>query len=169
LLSRAGDLVLARDRVRFSGLLTVAILNAAAQVSFDWLALWDYRSLPQWDLATIVQLLIFPIIIFFICVVAVPATPDEGHVDMEAFYWKNRRLYYGLFALLLLVFMAESWILLNTSNPALALQQSLSNLPFLAAALLAIFVSARWAQWVAGVSILVGSVAWSIVFTSVLH
>ncbi|MCX7358941.1 MAG: hypothetical protein NT015_12475 [Alphaproteobacteria bacterium] len=166
LLTGVGALISARERVRFSPLLALAIVNALAQVFIDWLSLWDYRGLPEWDLLTVSVFFTFPVVVYFICVAAVPETQGDKPIDMEAFYWKTRRLYYGLFALLMLLFAGAAWTLLRTSTPELALQQSLSNLPFLLASLLAFFVSARWAQWLAGVTLLVLSVAWPIVFSS---
>ncbi|WP_395645580.1 hypothetical protein [Terricaulis sp.] len=169
LLAGVGALIAARERVRFSPLLTLAILNALLQVFVDWLALWDLRSLPAWDLLTIAVIFTYPIVIYFLCVAAVPEPSHDRPIDMDAFYWKTRRLYYGLFALLLLIFMGGSWVLLRTSAPELALQQCLSNLPFLLLCLLALFVRERWAQWTAGLGIFVLTVGWSVLFTSTIQ
>ncbi|MGD9817026.1 MAG: hypothetical protein AB7F85_16390, partial [Hyphomonadaceae bacterium] len=106
---------------------------------------------------------------YFLCVAAVPEPSPEKSIDMEVFYWKTRRLYYGLFSLLLLIFMGGSWVLLRTSAPELALQQCLSNLPFLLLCLLALLVPARWAQWTAGIAILLLTIGWSILFTSTIR
>jgi hypothetical protein len=169
LLSRVGALLLARERVRFSGLLTVAILNAVTQVYVDWLGMWDYRGLKEWDLLTITLFFTSAVLVYFICVAAAPEAPADQPIDMEAFYWKNRRLYYGLFLLLVVNFVGASWAFLKTPNPALALEEGVSNLPFFAVCLLAFFVPARWAQWLGGVALLVLSVAWPIIFSSTLH
>jgi hypothetical protein len=169
LFSRVGSLVLARERVRFSGLLTIAMLNALAQVFVDWLGLWDLRGLREWDLATITIAFTWGVLVYFICVAAAPEVSGEQPIDMEEFYWKNRRLYYGLFLLLLIDFAAGSWVLLKTPSPELALQQSASNLPFFLICLLPLVISARWAQWVGGVVLLIFSVLWPIVFTSTLN
>jgi hypothetical protein len=169
LLAGVGALVSARDRVRFSPLLTLMILNALLQVFVDWLALWDLRGLAEWDLLTVAVIFSYAVVIYFICVAAVPEPSQDRPIDMEAFYWKTRRLFYGLFSLLLLIFMVGSWVLLRTSTPDLALQQCLSNLPFLLLCLLALFVRARWAQWIAGAGLLVLTVGWSIVFTSTIR
>lgn len=169
LLAGVGALVSARERVRFSPLLTLAILNALLQVFVDWLALWDLRSLPQWDLLTIAVIFTYPIVIYFLCVAAVPELSREQPIDMDAFYWRARRLYYGLFSLLLLIFMGGSWVLLRTSAPQLALQQCLSNLPFLLLCLLAFLVPTRWAQWTAGVAILLLTISWSFLFAATIQ
>ncbi len=170
LLSRVGGLLIARERVRFSGLLALAIVNAVAQVYIDWLAMWDYRGVGEWDLYTVTLFFASSLVLFLMCAAVSPETPpDEKPIDMEAFYWKNRRLFYGLYLILLLVFMAMSLVHLRTPNPELALQQGLGNLPYVLISLLAIFVSTRWAQWLAGIALLVLTIAWPILFSGVLH
>lgn len=41
--SSASQLILARERVRFSWLLSVSMLNAALGVIINWLGLWDLQ------------------------------------------------------------------------------------------------------------------------------
>jgi hypothetical protein len=53
LLARIAELVVARDRVRFSGLLALGMANAILMVFANWLSIWDLRSVKTWDLATI--------------------------------------------------------------------------------------------------------------------
>lgn len=169
LLSRVGDLLIARERVRFSGLLSLAIINAVAQVYIDWLGLWDYRSVGEWDLYTVTLFFVSSLVLFLMCAAVSPETPEGQPIDLEAFYWKNRRLFYGLYLILLLIFVAMSLVYLQTSTPQLALQQGIGNIPYALVALLAIFVSARWAQWLAGVALLVLTIAWPVVFSGALH
>lgn len=44
LLARIAELIVARDRVKFSGLLTLGMVNAILLVFANWLSLWDLRS-----------------------------------------------------------------------------------------------------------------------------
>jgi len=169
LLQRVGGLLVVRERVRFSGLLALAIVNAVIQVYIDWLAMWDYRAVEGWDLYTITLFFVSSVILYLMCAAVAPETPDEGAIDMEAFYWRNYRLFYGLYLLLLCVFIAMSMVHLRTETPELALQQGLGNLPYVLICLLALFVPARWAQWTAGVALLVLTIAWPIVFSSALQ
>ncbi len=168
LLSRVGGLLLARDRVRYSGLLTLAIVNAITQVYIDWLAMWDYRGVAEWDLYTVTLFFISSVLLFLMCAAVSLDAPSDGPVDMQDFYAKNFRLFYGVYALLVLVFMAMSLVYLNTPTPELAWQQGLGNVPYLLVCLLAISISARWAQWVAGIALFVLTIAWPIVFSSAL-
>ncbi len=167
-LSRVGTMLVARERVKFSGLLTLAILNAVLQVFVDWLAMWDFRNQTEWDLFTISACFLMTVVVYFVCAASVPDVEAGEPVDMEAFYWNNYRLYYGLWLLLLIVYLVATLPLLQ-SNPSLALEEMLANLPSWVPVGLAFFVRARWAQWIAGVSLLVLTAAWPVVFSSVLH
>ncbi|MBX9746988.1 MAG: hypothetical protein K2X34_08810 [Hyphomonadaceae bacterium] len=168
LLQRVGGLLVVRERVQFSGLLALAIVNAVTQVYIDWLAMWDYRDVDDWDLYTITLFFMSSIILYLMCAAVAPETPDEGRVDMEAFYWRNYRLFYGLYLILLFVFTAMTFVHLRTSTPELALQQGLANLPYVLICLLALFVPARWAQWTAGIALFALTIAWPIVFSSAI-
>ncbi|MGB3624870.1 MAG: hypothetical protein WA989_03520 [Henriciella sp.] len=169
LLSRLGALLVARDRVQFSGLLALAMLNAVTQVYIGWLAMWDFRGVESWDLYTITLFLVSSILIFLMCVAASPETPEAKPVDMEAFYRANYRLFYGLYLGLLAVYIAMTGVYLLTPTPELALQQSLGNVPFILASLLAILVPARWAQWTAGLLMFSMSTAWAVIFSHTLN
>jgi len=169
LLQRGGGLLVARQRVRFSGLLTLAIVNAVTQVYIDWLAMWDFRSVGEWDLFTVTLFFFSSILLFLMCAAVSPETPDGQTVDMEAFYWKNYKLFYGLYLLLLIVFVAMSLVYLRTPTPEMALQQGLANTPYVLVTLFALLVSARWAQWTAGIALFVLTVAWPLVFSATLH
>ena len=52
--SSASQLILARERVRLSWLLSVSMLNAALGVIINWLGLWDLQHLKHWSLTEVV-------------------------------------------------------------------------------------------------------------------
>ena len=52
LLARIAELIVARERVKFSGLLALGMANAILLVFADWLSLWDLRSIKSRDLAS---------------------------------------------------------------------------------------------------------------------
>ena len=168
LLSRVGLMLIARRRVRFSGLLALLILKAVIEVYIDWLAMWDYRGVESWDLYTITLFFLASIVLYLMCAAAAPEAPEDKTIDMEAFYWGNYRLFYGLYIGLLAVFIAMSLVYLQTPTPWLALQVALGNAPYLLISLFAIFVPARWAQWTAGIAMLVLTLAWPVVFSSAI-
>jgi hypothetical protein len=169
LLSRVGELMMARRRVRFSGLQALVIINAIVQVYLAWLTMWDTRSVRAWDLLTITIFFVFAIGNYFVCVAASPEIPAEGAIDMEASYWNNRRLFYGVMILLSVVSLATNFAFLQTPDTALFLQSDLLTLPFFLPSLLAFTVSARWAQWASGLSLLALSIGWCVIFVGVLR
>jgi hypothetical protein len=78
LLARIAELVVARDRVRFSGLLALGMANAVLLVFINWLSIWDLRSVKSWDIVSITVQFLFAIALYFLCVLVGPKTPDEG-------------------------------------------------------------------------------------------
>src|ERR1700745_274408 len=78
LLARIAELIVARDRVRFSGLLALGMANAVVLVFANWLSLWDLRSVKSWDLASITVQFLLAVSLYLICVLVGPKTPDEG-------------------------------------------------------------------------------------------
>ena len=165
-LTSTGRLLVERRRVRFSGLLALAMLNAVIQVYICWLSLWDYRDTQGFDLYTVTLFFLSAILIYIFCVTVSPDPAPEGEIDLEAFFWANHRLFYGAYAVLVVLFIASTAVFLRTSQPHLFLQEALSNIPFLILSLIAIFTRRRWAQWAAGITLAIMSVAWSIAFSS---
>src|SRR5205814_784166 len=86
LLARIAELIVARDRVRFSGLLALGMANAILLVFADRLSLWDLRSIKSWDLASVTIQLLVAISVFLICALVGPKVPDEGEIDLEDFF-----------------------------------------------------------------------------------
>ena len=126
LLSRASGLLLARERVRFSGLQMLMMINAVLTVFIDWLSAWPVRGAKEWDFATVGIWFVFSLLNFFLCAAAAPEVSAGERVDLEAFYWKHARLFYGIFAVLEVVSIASSAALLKTSNAALFASYALS-------------------------------------------
>src|SRR5881409_1137057 len=90
LLARIAELVVARERVRFSGLLALGMINAVLLVYINWLSLWDLRSVKSWDLGSITMQFLFAIALYFLCVLVGPKAPDDGTIDLEDFFWRQR-------------------------------------------------------------------------------
>src|ERR1700738_5101144 len=95
LLARIAELVVARRRVRFSGLLALGMFNAILLVFANWLSIWDLRSVKTWDLGTIAIQFLFAVAIYLICVLVGPKTPEDGQIDLEEFFWRQRPYYYS--------------------------------------------------------------------------
>jgi hypothetical protein len=90
LLARIAELIVARERVKFSGLLALGMVNAVLLVFVNWLALWDLRSVTSWDLASVAIQFLFAVSVYLVCALVGPKVPDEGVIDLEDFFWRQR-------------------------------------------------------------------------------
>lgn len=169
LLSRIGAMVIARERVRFSALLSLAAVNAVLFVFTNWLAIWDLRTMRDWDLFSVMSNFLFAIGIYFVCTLAAPEASAEGPIDMEAFYWRNRRLFYGTLMYCVLVSLVINAEFLKTAKAALFVEENAMVLPMIPAVALPLFVPARWAQWLGGTAFLLLTITFTILFSSSLR
>ena len=168
LLARIAELIVARDRVKFSGLLALGMLNAILLVFSNWLSIWDLRSLKVWDLVSISTQFLFAIVIFVICVLVGPKTPDEGAIDLEEFFWRQRRYFYGATVACVFLSLIANLAFLKTANAALLVKENLPNLPMFIPTVLGLLSGKRWIQWLAGLGLLAMMLGYTIVFCSTL-
>jgi len=141
------------------------MLNALVTAFVSWLTMWSFRDTKGINLYDVTAFFVMSILIYLNCMAASPE-PEEDEIDMEAFFWAQRRFYYGSYSLLVIVFIAGTVVFLRTSQPQLFIQQTLSNLPFFVVALMGFLVARRWVQWVAGILIFVMSIAWTVAYSS---
>ena len=164
-LTSAGRLLVARGRVKFSGLLVLAMVNALTTAFVSFLAMWSFRDTKGINLFDVTDFFLSTVLIYLNAMAASPE-PGEGEIDMEAFFWAQRRFYYGTYCLLIPSFIVGTVVLLRTSQPQLFFAQALYNLPFLAIGLVAFFSANRAVQWVMGLALLVLSVSWAVLFNT---
>jgi hypothetical protein len=167
-LSRAGAFILARDRVRFSGLQALAMVNAVLQVFLSWLSSWNLHALAEWDLATIAIGFAYAITVYFLCAAAAPDL-GEGPLDLETFYWRNHRIFYGVVALYGVVSLLAALPLLRSLQSGVVMESELTTLLVFVPCALAIFIPSRWAQWASGVGLLAITIGWLFGFSSTLR
>src|SRR5205814_9923887 len=91
-----------------------------------WLSLWDLRSITNWDLASIGIQFLFAVSIYVICVLVGPKTPDEGTIDLEDFFWRQRPYFYGTVLGMLLLALLANLDFLKTPNAALLVKEHLA-------------------------------------------
>lgn len=168
LLARIAELVVARERVRFSGLLALGMANAVMLVFANWLSLWDLRSVTSWDLASVAVQFLFAVSVYIICALIGPKMPDDGPIDLEVFFWRQHRYFYGAVGACVLLALLANLDFLKTSNTALFIKENLASLPMLIPVVLALVSRARWAQWVAGLLLLAMLIGFTILFSSTL-
>ncbi|MEY2490861.1 MAG: hypothetical protein QOC70_2803 [Verrucomicrobiota bacterium] len=168
LLSRIAELVVVRERVRFSGLLALGMVNAILLVFANWLSLWDFRSIKTWDLASIAVGFLLAVSMFFICVLVGPKAHDEGPIDLEDFFWRQRPYFYGALVACALLSLLANLDFLKTANAALFVKQNLTVLPMFIPTLLGLMSRKRWVQWAAGFCYLALLLGYTILFYSTL-
>jgi hypothetical protein len=168
LLSRAGSLLLARKRVRFSPLQSLMMINAVTTVFLNWLMVWDFHGMKSWGIASIVISFLFAVANYAICATAAPEPTEHGAIDLDAFYSENYRLFYGVNFLANTLALGINFVFLQT-DPKMVLETDLATVPFFLPCLLAFFVSRRWAQWTAGVGLFAVQVWWTLTFSSSLQ
>lgn len=168
LLARIAELIVARDRVKFSGLLVLGMLNAVMLVFANWLSLWDLRSIKSWDLGSIVVQFLFAIVIFIICALVGPKTPEDGSIDLDDFFWRQRPYLYGAIVTCVLLSLIANLAYLKTPTPVLFFKQNLFNLPMFIPTVSAVLFPKRWVQWAGGLGFLAMMVGYTIAFCSTL-
>ena len=90
--SSASQLILARERVRFSWLLSVSMLNAALGVIINWLSLWQLGNLKHWTLGEVLLQLGWVIPNYFSCSLVAMPVSDTGSLEIPTFFERQRRV-----------------------------------------------------------------------------
>src|ERR1700694_5575165 len=93
--SSASQLLLAQDRVRFSGLLTVSMANAALGVIINWLGLWELQNMQHWSPAEVLLQLGWVVPNYFSCSLVAMPYSEGGLLDMPAFFEQKRRVIFS--------------------------------------------------------------------------
>src|SRR6202045_5241526 len=154
LLARIAELIVARERVKFSGLLALGMVNAVLLVFVNWLSLWDLRSVTSWDLASVAIQFLFAVSVYVVCALVGPKVPDEGVLDLEDFFWRQRFYFYGAIVVCLVLALLANLDFLKTANTALFVKENLGTIAILVPSVVGLISRNYVVQWVAGVSLL---------------
>src|ERR1700759_996520 len=149
--SSASLLLLARDRVHFSWLLSVSMLNAALGVIINWLGLWELQNIRHWTLGEVLLQLGWVVPNYFSCsLVAMPVT-ENGPLDMPAFFERQRRIIFSATIALSVMGNLAIYADRNTigwQKPNDWIGAELVGLSLAVFAILAGWGKPRWLQWV---------------------
>ena len=166
LLARVAELIVARERVKFSGLLAIGIVNAILLVFVNWLALWDLRSVTSWDLASVAVQFLFAISVYVVCALVGPKVPDEGGLDLEDFFWRQRIYFYGAIIACLVLALLANIDFLKTSNTTLFIKENLGTIALSVPSVAGLVSRNHVVQWIAGLCFLALTIGFAIVFSS---
>lgn len=166
--SSASQLILARERVHFSWLLSVSMLNAALGVIINWLGLWELGGLKHWTLGEVLLQLGWVIPNYFSCSLVAMPYSESGVLDMAAFFERQRRVIFS--ATVALWAMSSLATYLDRSNfegwkPNEWIDNVLYTLPLGICAVLAGWAKPRWLQWVGVGGLFVQNIAYFVLFS----
>jgi hypothetical protein len=167
-LSRMAGLLFARERLRFSGLLLLWMINAIILIFENWLSLWDSHGLRTWTLYSIVMQFLFAVAQYFLCAMAAPDYPAEGRIDMPAMYARTRVPLYGFVLAVCLLAIASNADMMRV-NASLFLRENLLTAAGTVPVVLALANPARWAQWVGGLCALLNGLVFLTFFENALR
>ena len=164
LLVRIGELIVARERVRRSGLLFVGMANAIVIIFANWLSLWDLRSIKTWDLGSITIQFLFAVAVFLVCIFVTPRVPESGTIDLEETFWCQRLAFYTTATAITVLALVANFDYLKTATPAVFLKMNALVLLSLPATIIGLVSRKRPLQYVAGLGFLSLNVAYVLIF-----
>ncbi|MGH7023684.1 MAG: hypothetical protein ACREEB_08850 [Caulobacteraceae bacterium] len=146
-LASATGLVLARERVKFSPLHALWMLNTVALLFGNWLSYLGMKEATRWGFSRIAVMFIASIAQYLTCSVVSPSIPETGDIDMAQLYNRNRGVLALCVAALGVLASLQNWITRsdcqNNDWPLVILV----NLVAVAFAFLAGFAPWRFVQW----------------------
>ena len=165
LLARIAELIVARDRVKFSGLLALGMGNAVLAVFVNWLSLWDLRSITSWDISSVAIQFLFAVSIYVVCALVGPKVPEEGMLDLEDFFWRQRLYFYGAIMVCLFLALLANIDFLKTPNSALFIKENIGTIAIMVPTIAGLVSRNYGVQWIAGGSFMALMIAFAIMFT----
>ena len=151
LLTSATELILARDRVVFSGLQTLWMVNALLALMINWVGFAGFH-IQHWTVVDVTFRFVFAIVQYFTCSLLTIRVSEEGVVDMRAFYRSQRQVIMGAYIAMFLVTTVGNYLYRDASPAWQA--QNLVCFAAMPAIALAAFARPAWMQWAAGLFIL---------------
>src|ERR1051326_4040768 len=151
LLTSATELIWARERVRFSWLQALWMLNALLGLVIGWIGMFYLSSArAHWDMTEIVINFIRAVVQYFSCSLISIRPKEKGVIDMPAFFERQRPYIITAFVAMMLIGMFENWwdraLLPGWIYGELAV---VPMVVFSAAG----FSRAKWMQWAGGVGL----------------
>jgi len=151
----ATDLIRERDRLRFSWLLALWMVNATASLLVNWLWLFELNKIKAWSIDEVLNQLIWVIPQYFVCSLIAMRVPNAGTIDMPAFYAKQRPILFSAYVALFVASIITNYVdrnNLSSWKPGEWISADVLVLPMLAAAIVAGWARPMWLQWTAAVA-----------------
>ncbi|MEI9890674.1 MAG: hypothetical protein WDN45_08825 [Caulobacteraceae bacterium] len=153
LLSTATELLIARRRVRPSGLYAAWLLIALLLLLVNWMAFWGLVALKRWTVPEVIIQFSLAIAQYFTCSAfrIAEAHGDEA-IDLSAIYQERRTLIAGAFLALGFLASFENWWDRNNIlgfKAADWIGEDLAIAPMVVGVMIAGWARPLWLQWAA--------------------
>ncbi|HEY5107968.1 MAG TPA: hypothetical protein VII73_14555 [Caulobacteraceae bacterium] len=157
LLSSTTEIILGRDRLRFSGLHAAWMVAAYLSLLVNWLSYWGLVALKHWTVGEVELWFAAATIQYFTCsLISIRPDPD-GVIDMPAFFARQRPAIFTAFFALMAVSMIQNYADRNHTSglgPSDWISENLLVLPMAVSVVIAGWTRTLWLQWVAVLVIL---------------
>jgi hypothetical protein len=150
LLASATELIIARERVKFSGLQAAWMAAALLGVFINWLQLWPLRAISHWTLTDVTLLMLTAVVQYFTCSLVSVRVEREGLVNMDAAFQRQRPTFLSAFGGLLLLAAILNYAERNQSAGLASTDwfgEDLLIVPLAVPLVISGFVRAVWLQW----------------------
>ena len=167
ILSTTTELILARERVIFSGLQALWMFNALMLLSLNWIAGSDLSAIKHWTPGMVVMQFIAAIMLYFTCSLFSIKVGEHGPIDLPTFFARNRIVIMSAFGAKSICAATLNFLARDIFGNGWITADSFIFLMLVILAVAA-FVRPTWLQWVAG-AVHVGLTAifiFSIAFTT---
>lgn len=155
LLSTTTDLILARERVAFSGLMALWMVIALLLLLVNWLGIYSLSSLRHWTPLDVALNFVQVVIQYFTCSLLAMRVPEHGPVDMGGFFQRQRRVFIAACVALFPPVMISNYLYVQPGQPAtIWIQEDIFCVVGLVPLAVAAFARPLWLQWAAALAIL---------------
>jgi hypothetical protein len=151
----AGFVSLLRNaqRVRFSALHALWAWSAFASTIGNWASYWGLHTLTSWPAWTVLLTVVITVCQYVFCVFVTPDLPVEGEIDLLAFHQGEHRRYILASVALSGLALVFALALGGAHFYAASWRDTTFSVLLIALGLLAVFISARWAQMVSAITV----------------
>jgi hypothetical protein len=168
LLSSASELVLARSRVRISGLYILWMANALLILLVNWLGFWGLHGVRQWTVSLVLSQFLLAFVQYFTCSTLLIRPRDEERIDLVALFEERRDMVASAFAGLCVTAMAINYVDRNIyfgQTPSNWIMPDITLGAALPLIVLAGWARARWARWLGGLAVFAAGIQFLVAYS----
>ena len=104
------SMALARERVRWHPLSIAWSIIMLMFIVQDWWASFGLVGRENWSFAAFATLLLQTILLYMLAALSLPDMPGEGRLDLEAHYYRQRPVFFGIALLAIASSGLREWV-----------------------------------------------------------